>query len=117
MNDNVERNNVDFESILDRLSKENLTTDANALIARASFMTNALRVDFAMCSLQLVMGYSHCMFSIPSGIFSVEMIGMHKRNVSAGAVYRLLLSNEQKLLSPPDLQQGIKVWIINKISE
>lgn len=113
----VERNNGVLKTVLERLQKADTAAPPEALLARASFLTNLIRGSRVMNAFQMVRGYSPSILGIPRETVSQELIDAHIDRESTRALERMMKLKSPKQIDTTLLQPGTKVLVYYKSSK
>lgn len=116
-NGRIERNNGVFKLIVERVAKADLKASPNAIVSRASFLTNCIRGSKKVSAFQLVRGYRPSVSGIPARMVSQPMIDAYISHEATRALNRLIAARMPTELSANVLPPGTGILVFYKSSK
>lgn len=116
-NGRIERNNGVFKLILERVAKADMKASPNAIVSRASFLTNCIRGSKKLSAFQLVRGYRPSVSGIPARMVSQAMIDAYISHEATRALNRLIAARVPNELSANVIPPGTGVLVFYKSSK
>lgn len=113
----VERKNGTLKEIIQRLDKDISTMSSDAIVARATFLSNMFSGSRLMSSFELARGYSPSILGLPRTDVSQELLDAHKEQVATRALQRLLRSRSHESPIPDMFRPNDLVWVFYKTTK
>lgn len=114
----VDRKNAIIRHFAQKLFKEafhardtrGTTVNNDAIIARATYLSNVLFASKTLSSFELSRGYCPQMQGLQNNIVTTELRAAHDEQVARRAIYKLIKSKAPQTLSSPDITRNDKVY-------
>lgn len=107
----VERKNETLKEIIRRLDDDITTANSDAIVARATFLSNIFSGSRLMSSFELARGYSPSILGLPRTDVTQELLHAHQEQVATRALQILLHSRLPYSPTPDIFSPNDNVWV------